>query len=341
MGFQYSGDGAILRHLYRYRFLQPKLLSLLTCRSIQVIRRRLRALLKLGYVYTFPRYAKEEAVYSLSGQGFRFIADELGVSVKDLPYSRKNAQLQAHYIYHSLQVTKFVVNAEIGLAKHDTLEALRFIPEWEHQDVASRVQEEKYLIKERIAIDGVRRIPCYPDGGLLVDYGKPVLFYIEADRGTEDMQRIYDKFEAYFHLRRQGIHQERFGAAAMVVLFILNRVKTRKRIGSMQHTMKSFVESFDSVEMQAEAVLFARRVLFAKMEDINVDSVWNEPIWVNSLGESKTLYTAKARPDNQPPSGSESVGDVEEIVEQQAISTTVTISESGVTPSGTPDKLES
>lgn len=292
--FQPVRDGQILFYLYRYRFLQTKLLSLLLDDlNPVVVRRRWRALEYMGYVFQFPRQRTDEAVYALSGQGFKYIADELGVSVRDLPYSRKNSQVQPHFLYHSLQTIKFIVNAEIGLKNHDVLEAVDFFPEWQHQNVSSRIQEEKYLIKERVFIDANRSLPCHPDAVSVVNYNGPhVAFYVESDRSSEDMKRILRKLQAYWLLYQQGLYRERFRANAMVVLFTLSRIKTEKRIRSMIELLSAFVDSFPSEDKEAVRA-FTKCILFTKMSDVTTQSVWTEPIWHNFEGEKKALYTPK------------------------------------------------
>lgn len=292
--FQYDKDGEILYALFRYRFLTPSLLSLITTRHVGSIRRRLRKLTDNHYLHRFDRSAVTEGVHALSKKGYGFIADDMGVAVSDLPYSKKNTAIQPHFLIHAMEAIKFVVNAELGASAHDSLTKQDFFPEWRHQDPSAKLPEQRYFIKERLPLTQSQSVPCYPDGVFTVGYPDNALvsFFLETDRASENMGRIFDKFVAYRLMYQLEVYKQRYRADAMVVLFVLSRVSTDRRINHMRRTLNEFVSRFSDERERAIASSFARRVLFARMDDVDRHTLWNEPIWQNYSGQPKALFTA-------------------------------------------------
>ena len=296
MGFSIQGDSLILWVLFYYRFLQSGQISRLTDRSSQVIRRRIsRVLEREGYVVKLERSPGEEQAYALGRAGFEFIAFQQRCDVGQLPYSRRNARVKPHFWQHTVLVNNIRIDLELALQNHPELQLVRSIPEWEMANPKAKNNHEKFVLWERIELDG-RNLTVRPDGAFIVQYpnGVNVVFFLEADRGTESVRRqIKAKIEAYNAYYNQQLYWHRFNTSRMCVLFVLES-KTEKRIASIQKQLQQFAKDLDDPEGErnAEAVRFFR---FCRSEDINPSTILEETIWSNWRNEEKRLYSKRRK----------------------------------------------
>jgi len=237
------GDPQLLEQLFEFRYLRSGQLARLTERSSQVVRRRLRRLATAEYVLPLTRSPTEQAAYALGPLGFEWMAHQLGVAQRDLPFSRRTDRNKAASFFwrHELLVSDIIIAFRKGLEGHPDLSLDRAIREWEMSDPRAKAHHKRYLLSERLEEEG-RAHAHRPDACLLLGLARApremkVAVFIEADRNTQSMRRIRRKLEAYRVYWKRERYAAALGAVSMRVLFVLGEVRTDRRIGSMQQEL--------------------------------------------------------------------------------------------------------
>ncbi len=279
------GDAALLSALYVYRCLTSGQLARRHARSNQVIRRLIRERLRPGrYVVCLQRQPTEEAAYTLGPEGLAFVAHELGCSLADIPSSRVASTVRSFLWKHTVLVND--VRIAFDLATTDGASPVciqQTIPEWEVDGASNRKASphDRFVLAERLkGDDGVMR--SHRPDCLFLMYAKAagpqqlVAIFLEADRNTEAMRRIRQKYEAYWLYWSRRRFTDAFDAIAMRVLFVLDDVKDRRRIRSMQEELRQLAKrKGDAATTEA----FRRCFRFARKRDLDHTTVLAQPIW--------------------------------------------------------------
>lgn len=228
-------DEAILRHVYRHRFLRSdQIIRLLTC-SPQAALRRLRLLFHHGYLnrpetqlrYYEPRHNRP-IVYSLGPKGRRHLL-KLGV----VPSRRVHEKSVKHaYLDHTLLIAEFMSRLETELPpgvklhyEEDFSAVLGFeAPRpWKVPVVYNHHAIEIGVIPDRIFALSTR--------------DELLIFCLEADRGTMPVLRsnplqtsAFRKLLAYHETWRRGIHKAELGWNRFRVLTLTSSPERRDHL---------------------------------------------------------------------------------------------------------------
>jgi len=300
-----QGDGALLSALFVYRYLTSGQLARRHRRSNQVVRRLIRERLRpAGYVINLQRQPTEEAAYVLGPEGFAFVAHELGCGVADIPASRSVSTIRGFFWKHTVLVNNVRISFDLATEGPDSpVRIQRTVPEWELSPASHRraPHHERFVLSERLkGPDGVthsHRPDC-----LFLMYATAagpqqlVAVFVEADRNTEAMRRIRQKYEAYWLYWWRRRFEDAFEAVAMRVLFVLDDVQDRRRIHSMQEELRVLVGRKGNA---AAADAFRRCFRFARKRDLDEKTVLAQPIWWDADDQPRHFFSQPAHP--QPP----------------------------------------
>lgn len=287
-----SGDAKIIMLLYWFRFLTTGLLALLTGRDRQNVRRAIRKRLRPGnFVSAFNRLPTEEAAYTLGAAGLAFVAHELGCSVSDLPFPRKVTTVRSFLFRHTLAISEVRVLFTLATADDASPIVLeRSIAEWETVP-SSAPQGARHVLAERlVGDDGVAYahrpdcvLLCYPKAA---GRAQLVAVSVELDRNTESItRRIAAKYQSYWLYWRERRHVQAFDAVALRVLFILDDVRDRKRIQSMQAELRAFVE-----RKGAAAAPFRRCFRFVRKSDLRAETLLSAPVFFDADDRPRRFF---------------------------------------------------
>jgi hypothetical protein len=292
----FPGDSTILMALYEYRVLTSGQLGRITRRNPQVIRRAIRKRLRPGeFVSDLRRNSTEEAAYMLGPEGVAFVAHELGCEPQELGRPNKTNTVRTFHFRHWLLVTDVRIAFSLATAGATNPVCIeRIIGEWETVPHAAptAAHHERFILSERlVGNDGVARFHR-PDCLFLMysrddGRGKLVAVFLEADRNTEAMPRIREKYEAFWLYWARKRFVEAFGAVAMRVVFVLDDVTDRTRIRSMQKLLRDMVGSRGK---PGEGDAFRKCFRFARKQDLDESSVMTKPIWFDADDNARVFF---------------------------------------------------
>lgn len=290
-----AGDGPLLSSLATYRYLTSGQLARRHGRTSQVVRRRIREFLRPdGYVVTLQRQPTEEAAYALGyPKGFEYIAHELGCPLEDVPAPRNVSTVRGFFWKHTVLVNDIRIMWDLATS-HPASPILiqRTIAEWEIDPASDRKAPhyERFILSERLKGDDGAWHYHRPDC-LFLMYAKAaaddqlVAVFLEADRNTEAMRRIRQKFEAYFLYWRARRYLDAFGAVAVRILMVLDDIVDRTRIRSMQEQLAEFAR-----RKGADGDAFRRCFRFARKRDLNEKTVLAEAIWRDAEDNARLFF---------------------------------------------------
>lgn len=290
-----AGDARIIMFLYAFRFLTTGMLALLTGRDPQLIRRALRKRLRPGgFVASFNRLPAEEGAFTLGPAGLAFVAHELGCTVNDLPFPRKVTTHRSFLFRHTLSISEVRVLFTLATAADASPVILdRSIAEWETvpSSPPNAALHTRFVLAERlVGDDGVAYahrpdcvLLCYPKA---VGRAKLVALAVELDRNTESItRRIAAKYESYWLYWRERRHVQAFDAVALRVLFILDDVRDRKRIQSMQAELSAFAQ-----RKSGAAEVFRRCFRFVRKSDLRAETLLANPVFFDADDRPRRFF---------------------------------------------------
>lgn len=101
-------DVLVVLDVYKYRYLTAPQIRQLHLPSLQTAYRRLRTLIKEGYIKVFKVPGHAERVYHLGNQGAELVAEQLGVVTADLKWNRTaQAPKDYYFLRHFLKAGDF------------------------------------------------------------------------------------------------------------------------------------------------------------------------------------------------------------------------------------------
>ena len=281
------GDVDLIHFLYRFMYLRSGQLSKLSGgRSIQSIRRRMRELIRLGFVVPLERAPMEEKAYTLGPEGYKFIADEMKVDVKDLPFTRFASKAASLFWLHTLLVNDTAVATHLAAETHPELILHDIVHEFQLQDPRAKEKHKRFLLREDLK-EGDKTFSFRPDC-LFVVYGETgglgnsMALFLEADRGSEALGRIEAKYEGYRVYYERGLYHQNFDCVGMRCLFVLEGVKGKGRIISMRRRLEALSAKYDSD--------FAHIFRFTHRDLLNEHTIVDAPIWQDVTGKLHPLY---------------------------------------------------
>jgi hypothetical protein len=181
-------DIRVVHSIYKYKYLSASQVQRLHFPSETTRNRRLRRLIDEGLVEPFEILNIPERIFRISRDGARLVASRLGVDVDDLVWTPSMKMPKDYYFMrHFIKLNDVRITLE--LATEEAPVSLRgFIPEYYGKKESSG-SVSKYV--RDVTFDIVNpheHIPHTPDAVFSLEKnGRPALFFLEADRGTETL----------------------------------------------------------------------------------------------------------------------------------------------------------
>lgn len=270
-------DTDVVVSIYKYRYLTSSQVATLHFPSQQTANRRLRSLVEQGYVAYFTVPNIEERIYRLSPEGAKLVADMLGLAVDDLLWSKgTSAPKDYYFMRHFTAVSDFRIMLTKACEGSD-VELLGFIPEYYGKQHASG-RVTKYIKDVVFDVRNVHeRISHTPDAVFaLSKSGKPALFFLEMDRGTESLSNpergVLKAIRFYKGLAQSGTFKgygEDFGNVQFSVFRLLFVTKSARRIQNLRATIEEL--SSENRKLHRFFWLTEARVL---QESTVFDPIW-------------------------------------------------------------------
>ena len=296
-------DTLFLFFLLSYRYLRSGQLARLSGRSGQVVRRRMRELIRLGFVVSLRRMPLCEMVYALGPKGWEHVAGELGTSPGNLPYSRSTVKsAETLFLQHTLLTNDVRIAFDLALRDHGHVAMKRAVPEWELANPAARKPAEKYVLAEDIRIKkGSKKstVRFRPDC-LFILYPRhqgpayAASFFLESDRGSESVAgRIREKYLSYKMYSQQCRYWDIWKTGKMRVLFVIEDGNPPKRIARMREQLRSVAFDLGDSETKDDgngSMSFVDSFRFCDASDLTERSVIDGNIWTDWQGARVSLF---------------------------------------------------
>lgn len=162
--------------------------------------RRLAALYHYGYLDRIRTIAGSEVVYALAQRGARLLRErQPELAVTDTDWAEKNRTIKAFFVEHALMVARLRVALIVATRQTPTVELTTFLGEaqaprrvWTHAGRRAYVNPDAlFILRER-------------------ERGRSAqaAFLVEADRSTEVVNRLRQKFALYSAFRTDRLHRE-------------------------------------------------------------------------------------------------------------------------------------
>jgi Replication-relaxation len=295
-------DAEILWGLFEFRYLLSSQLSLYTGRSVQVVRRRCRELLRLGMLVSLERLNMQERVWALGRGGWEWCAAELGTLPEKLPYSKKAARVESLFLRHTLMTNSVRIAFELGLRDHEHVSLKQSIAEFHIADKTAKEPWKKFSLWERVQVDVAgrkRQLSVRPDCALLLypnAQGPNCLgaFLVEADRNTESIAgKLHEKLLGWRGYYDKNICDKQLAARVMRVLFVLENGNTKRRIEKIRQHIEAMVAGLGNTEPQEDGNdpgSFAWCFRFADASDLEPETIIDAPVWQDWTGAARPLF---------------------------------------------------
>jgi len=126
-------DVAILRHVYRHRFVRADDFQRLLKRSADRLSRRLTLLFRNEYLdrppAQFDRFREggsKAFVYGLGAKGARFLKEKVGMAIGPTDWRARNRTYVRENLEHTLAVSQFLIDLELACRKRIDLSLIHF-----------------------------------------------------------------------------------------------------------------------------------------------------------------------------------------------------------------------
>lgn len=238
-------DIAMIKEVYKYRFLTSEHIAALVGGSKQVVLRRLQLLYHGAYLdrpreqikpYTSGSNAM---VYGLGNKGIDLLVKDFNVKKSKVDWTSKNREVKTVFLEHTLEIANFMVCLRLACQAHGDIELLEPRPRdageafsWKVK-ISPEIQGKKRDLIFSIVPDRVFQLyfPNHPEGK------QRAYFFLEADRSTMPVIRtnlyktsFFKKMLGYWHSWQEGLFEKTFGFKNARVLTI---TKSEARIKSL------------------------------------------------------------------------------------------------------------
>ena len=249
------GDIVILSHIAEYKILTVRQLSAITQRTIQVIRRRLRFLEEEQFIIMIERGfgkgpGRRENIVILTQRGIELLSLKKILSPHAAYITSESSN--SIFIDHDLLVNWFFIHL---------LQIERMRPQFTTQHLTANSHSitegkaEKPLLMERLSAGKASEetYTMIPDGVFIItdrESDKTILFFLEADRGTEslvktenspgDIRHKITGYQALFRSNRYKRYDRIFNAKfnGFRLLFLTINLGRKKSICDFVQTMR-------------------------------------------------------------------------------------------------------
>lgn len=226
MTIQRKTDIPLLMALAEHRVLTARQLGAIVGRNVRSVGRRLRELVESGLLQRRPlqqprRAGRPEQVYGLVEPAIVYLKEHIDIAAPDpgrlLPSPAK--------VPHQVLVNEFRVCMMQATRQLPKLQSRFLSPD---SLLAPPGEDGKPFIHDLVAVSKAKASGLIPDGVFALthtDRDKPLLFFLEVDRNTEDLTTIRTKlvrYQAYFrsegYRRYEGHWQLRFNGFRVLLV---------------------------------------------------------------------------------------------------------------------------
>ncbi|MBL8156505.1 MAG: replication-relaxation family protein [Anaerolineae bacterium] len=253
-------DGEIIRLVHDCRLLTGEHIRTLFFASRSTAQYRLQRLFQheflnrhfLTRVTTAP--AASPALYSLGRRGVQVLVDRYGYE-RDAIRLPRQSSLGWHTVEHTLAIN----TVRLAIMRAASLHGWTLL-EWRDEGQFRAAPDYVGLM------DGRGRTvekPVLPDGYGAIETPRGVMrFFLEVDRGTEQLSKVAPQIAVYQAYTTSGLYQERFQARSLRILIVTTG---EKRLLSLKRVVEA--EGGD------------RKYWFTTIEAISAETVLTAPIW--------------------------------------------------------------
>ena len=272
-------DIAVILSVYTYRYLSASQIERLHFPSKRTAWRRIQTLLELGCLKSFTVPTVAERLFCLDKKGAELIAIELHEDLEDLDWHKQTrAPKDYFFLKHFMAINDFRILLT-SACNAQPIKLLGFIPEY--------IGEQKQGFVKKYIRDVVDDLSHTPDGVFALEKdGKPALFFLEIDRGTEivgDAQKgLLKAIVFYLHYWDKGGYtrynkdfEREFGAFRLLLVVPsqarLNHIRQEAgKLTILQEVAKRFLWGTVDSWLRAETVF--------------------DPIWQSMDATDQTAY---------------------------------------------------
>ncbi len=280
-------DMKVLLDVYKHRYLSVSQIQRLHFPSLQTAYRRLRALKTLGLLCGFTVPNIPEHVYYLSADGASQVAASLGASLDSLKWTEHSRSPKDYYfLRHFLKINDFRIALAHACLGTPGLQLLGFIPEYfgEHRPGGGVA---KYIRDVICDVSPKENLGHTPDAVFALEKnGKPALFFLEVDRGTEVVsdpdKGVLKACRFYLNYLLGGQYQrytQDFRSTEFKGFRALFVTNSEQRLANMRQAVSGF--EFDER---------AKRFLWFATEGRAIGPELFQSIWVSGVAWDATLY---------------------------------------------------
>lgn len=283
-------DVQVVLDIYKHRYLSVSQITQLRFPSVQTARRRLRALIADDCIGGFNAPGTPETIYYLERKGIEIVASYLQVPSDALKWTKGTRTPKDYYfLRHFLKANDFRIALTQAVEADNTgIKLLGYIPEYygERTDRGGSVKYIRDFICDMN--DQTAVIHHTPDAVFALEKeGRPALFFLEIDRGTDLLTNPSKGFlkSLLFYLnywvsgKYQRYHED-FKCELFRNFRTLFVTTSQVRIDNMRQAAKNI--NIDPSQVK-------RFIWLTVQERLNKESVF-QTIWQSSAIEDNNLY---------------------------------------------------
>lgn len=205
--------------------------------------------------------ARSPAIYTLGKRGAQVLVSRFGYERGDLRLP-KGGTLGWHLLEHLLAINSFRVAITLA-ARAPGFQLSSWLDE-----TVFRAKPDYVQIQDRSG--RLRKKPVFPDGYFVLSTPRGTArFFLEVDRGTEELSRFSPQIAVYEAYVASGQYQARFQTKSLRILVVAS---SEKRSASLQRVV---------ARMGGDG-----KYWFATLDQVNSQTVLTAPIW-RQLGENR------------------------------------------------------
>jgi len=278
-----SRDVAVIVDVYKYRYLSVSQVQALHFPSRRTVWRRLQALTTQGYLKAFIVPNISERVFYVDRAGAEVVAGEMKVAFDDLYWhSSMKAPKDYYFLQHFLGINDFRIQLTQA-CQGSAITLLGFIPEYIGEKTEKGIIK-KYLRDQVCDITNSNATLSHtPDAVFSLEKnGNAALFFLEIDRGTENMKEFSKCIAFYLNYWTGGQfkkYADDFGVLEFKTFRALIVTTAQKRL----QNMREVTAQYPFPRKQAKRFLWGTT-------DVTKDTIFS-PVWRSMDVGDDMLYT--------------------------------------------------
>jgi hypothetical protein len=261
-------EQAILEAVHQYRYLtRNQIVALLfNPHSATWVDDKLKRLYHNQYLQRIfqpmaPGSGGTPAIYCLDKQGRDYLARLKGLDKTDMQWRKATDTFRdLPFLDHTLRINDFRIAWELACQAGDV--SMDWIDE--------RTLKGDHYKARVLNPSGHGSLVVVPDGYTRLRInGVQYCFFLELDNGSQEKTAVRKKIRGHI-LYSRGDYQKQYGSTSLTVLMVTSQ--DNQRLGQLMGWCK---EELTETGTTHETELF----LFARLEDLNLESVLQKPVW--------------------------------------------------------------